>query len=154
MSLREALDRLRARWPRPVEFALFCAVGGSGVIVDYAVLVPLVALAHLDARLAAVAAFVVAVSWNYALNRRLTFSGARQLDVRRSYTAFVAVCAVGVGIRVGVMHAIMVSLGWRAPPRVYLTSFLGIVAATAWNFAGAKLFVFRSNQTPGRTASG
>lgn len=149
MGLRVLIRRLRERYPRLLELALFCAVGGSGVLVDYAVLVPLVALGGVDARIAAVAAFTVAVSWNYALNRRFTFAGARQTEVSRSYASFVAVCAVGVAIRVGVMHAIMVTVGWGQPPHVYLTSFLGIVAATAWNFLGSKLLVFRSPPATG-----
>ena len=147
MSLRLLIHRLRERFPRLAELALFCAVGGSGVIVDYAVLVPLVALAGVDARLAAVAAFAVAVSWNYVLNRRFTFTRARPTAVSRSYAGFVGVCAVGVAIRVGVMHAIMVTVGWRDPPLVYLTSLVGIVAATTWNFLGSKLLVFRTDRS-------
>ena len=68
--------RLRRLWPAPTELVLFCLVGGSGVVVDFAVLYPLVAFLHTDARLAAVPAFAVAVSWNYLLNRRITFAAS------------------------------------------------------------------------------
>lgn len=138
------LTRLRARWPRLTELALFCTVGATGVVVDYAVFVPLVHFTGLDPRLAAVCAFSVAVSWNYALNRRVTFARGREAPLPRSYLAFVAVCAVGVGVRVAVMHGLMKGPGWAAPPEVYLTNFVGILAATAVNFLGARHLAFRT----------
>ena len=138
-----ALTRLRARWPRFAELVLFCGVGASGVVVDYAVFVPLIHFAAMDPRLAAVCSFLVAVSWNYALNRRYTFQDASQTAMPRSYALFVAVCAVGIAARVGVMHLLMRYAGWDRPPAVYLTNFVGIVAATAINFLGAKLLAFR-----------
>jgi putative flippase GtrA len=45
------------------------------------------------------------------------------------------------------MHAIMVTVGWRSPPMVYVTSLVGIAAATAWNFVGSKVFVFKGAST-------
>lgn len=137
------LQRLRRRWPRATELALFCAVGATGVLVDYAVFVPLLHFGNLDPRLAAVFAFGVAVSWNYALNRRITFARGREAPLPRSYLTFVGVCTLGVGVRVGVMHLLMVTVGWTTPPEVYLTSFVGIVAATAVNFIGARFLAFR-----------
>lgn len=137
------IARSRRRWPGPTELALFCLVGGTGVAVDFAVFYPLVDLARIDPRLAAVPAFLVAVSWNYVLNRRLTFVGAREVAAPRSYVTFVIVCAVGVGIRIGVMHLLMVYAGWDEKPLIWLTSLLGIVAATLSNFLGSKYLAFR-----------
>jgi putative flippase GtrA len=136
------VEGLRQWWPGPTELVLFCLVGGSGVAVDFAVLYPLVALAHLDARLAAVPAFGVAVSWNYLLNRRFTFAGARVVAAERSYPVFVAVCTAGVGIRIGVMHLLMVYAGWDNKPLIWLASLLGIGAATLSNFLGSKYLAF------------
>lgn len=137
-----AIDGLRRRWPRSTELALFCLVGASGVAVDFAVLYPLVAFAHTDARLAAVPAFAVAVTWNYLLNRRFTFAGARQVAVGRSYTVFVAVCTAGVGIRIGTMHLLMEYAGWDQKPLVWLASLAGIGTATLSNFLGSRYLAF------------
>jgi len=126
-----------------MELALFCTVGGTGVVVDFAVFYPLVEFGALDPRLAAIPAFLVAVSWNYLLNRRLTFAGARDVAAGRSYLTFVTVCTLGVGIRIGVMHLLMVYAGWSHKPMIWLTSLLGIVAATAANFLGSKYLAFR-----------
>jgi len=123
---------------------LFCLVGGSGVGVDFAVLYPLVAFARLDARLAAVPAFAVAVSWNYLLNRRFTFAGARSVKAVRSYATFVTVCTTGVGIRIGAMHLLMVYAGWDHKPLLWLASLVGIGAATLSNFLGSRYFAFRN----------
>lgn len=134
---------MRQRWPGPTELVLFCLVGGSGVAVDFAVLYPLVAFARIDARLAAVPAFAVAVSWNYLLNRRFTFAGAQEVAAVRSYAAFVTVCTAGVGIRIGAMHLLMVYAGWHDKPLVWLASLFGIGAATLSNFLGSKYLAFR-----------
>ncbi len=141
--LRLFVNEQRRRWSGPTELVLFCLVGGSGVIVDFAVLYPLVAFAHLDARLAAVPAFLVAVSWNYLLNHRITFEGAREVAAGRSYVAFVAVCAAGVGIRIGAMHLLMKYAGWDQKPLLWLASLVGIGAATLSNFLGSKFLAFR-----------
>ncbi len=141
-ALAGTVARLRRRWPGPTELALFCLVGGSGVVVDFAVLYPLVAFAHLDARLAAVPAYGVAVSWNYLLNRRITFSDAQKVAAVRSYATFVAVCTAGVGIRIGAMHLLMVYAGWADEPLIWLTSLMGIGAATLSNFFGSKYLAF------------
>lgn len=142
-GLARVIAGMRRRWPGTTELVLFCLVGGSGVVVDFAVLYPLVAFAHLDARLAAVPAYGVAVSWNYLLNRRITFANAREVAAARSYATFVAVCTAGVGIRIAVMHLLMVYAGWADKPLIWLASLTGIGAATLSNFFGSKYLAFR-----------
>ncbi len=147
-ALRESeeepiLLRARRRWPWPTELVLFMLVGASGVLVDFAVFFPLVELTLLDPRLAAIPAFAVAVSWNYLVNRRVTFARGREAPLARSYVTFVTVCGAGVGIRILVMHLLMVYAGWNTRPLIWLTSLVGIAAATISNFLGAKLLAFR-----------
>lgn len=137
---------LRKRYPTQVQFVLFCIVGGSGVIVDYAVLIPLTEFAHLDPRLAAVGAFIAAVTWNYLLNRKFTFEADQNVKISTSYTAFVGVCLVGLAVRIGVMHALMTWLGMGKGRWYLLASLIGIAAATVTNFLGSKYFAFRENR--------
>ena len=143
--LGRRLSALRARYPTQVQFVLFCLVGGSGVVVDYAVLIPLTELAHLDPRLAAVGAFVAAVTWNYFLNRRITFQAGEEVKLTTSYSVFVAVCLVGLAVRIGVMHALMEWVGLGEGRWYLLASFFGIVATTITNFVGSKYFAFRDD---------
>ena len=142
----EKLETLRDRYPTLVQFVLFSFVGATGVVVDYAVLVPLTELAGLDPRLAAVFSFTAAVTWNYWLNRRITFAVGREVAVVRSYAAFVSVCVLGLAVRIGVMHLCMEYLGMGQGRWYLLASLLGIGAATAVNFAGSKWWAFRPAQ--------
>ncbi len=143
-SLKARLDDLRRRRPSLVEFFLFAFVGGTGVVVDYAVLVPLTELAGWDPRAAAVVSFTVAVTWNYWLNRKITFVVGKQLQVMGSYLAFVLVCLAGLGVRIAVMHVCMRYLGMATGHWYLLASLLGIGAATVVNFLGSKFWAFRA----------
>jgi putative flippase GtrA len=129
-----------------MQFVLFCLVGGSGVVVDYGVLVPLTELGGLDPRLAAVGAFAAAVTWNYFLNRKITFHADSNVTVSWSYISFVAVCVLGLGVRVGVMHVMMEMFGMDRGRWYLAASFVGIMAATVTNFAGSKYIAFRSSK--------
>ena len=141
------LKSLSARHETLVQFISFSFVGGTGVVVDYAVLIPLTELAGWDPRAAAVVSFTVAVSWNYWLNRMITFKMSGQGKVVRSYAAFVAVCLVGLAVRIGVMDVSMVWFGMGKGRWYLLASFLGIVAATLVNFVGSKYVAFRPAKT-------
>jgi dolichol-phosphate mannosyltransferase len=137
------LGRLYAfRYPLFSEFIKFCLVGLTGLAVDTAVLVSLVAYASLDPRAAAVFAFAAAVSWNYLFNRIWAFRSGKSAPLPRSYTLFVAVCLAGLGIRIGVMHLLIAYAGMGVSPWYILASFIGIGAATVFNFLGSKYVAF------------
>jgi dolichol-phosphate mannosyltransferase len=139
------LARLYAhRYPLVLEFFKFCLVGLTGLVVDTAVLVSLVDRASLDPRFAAVFAFAAAVSWNYLFNRVWAFKSGRFASIPRSYIFFVSVCLGGLGVRIGVMHLLIAYAGMGVSPWYILTSFIGIAAATAFNFLGSKYVAFRS----------
>ena len=140
------IGRLVKRYPTSWQFMLFCFVGGTGLVVDYAVLVPLTELAGWDPRAAAVIAFAVAVSWNYWLNRKLTFKVGQEVEVARSYLTFVLVCVAGLLVRLLVMHVLM---EWASMDRgrwYLLANLAGIVAATVSNFLGSKYIAFRGGK--------
>ncbi len=144
---RVTVDYLRHLWRLycyryrgVVEFLKFCLVGASGLAVDTLGLVLLVELMQLDPRFAAVFAFGLAVSWNYTLNRAWTF-GARSSRLY-SYLTFIAICCIGLGIRIGVMHVLLAYAGMAKGHRYVLASIAGIAAATLFNFSGAKYISF------------
>jgi dolichol-phosphate mannosyltransferase len=149
LGLKAQVDYLRHlvrlyayRYPLSGEFLRFCAVGLTGLVVDTIALVSLVALVGLDPRPAAVFAFAAAVSWNYAFNRAWTFQQGRATPVSRSYLFFVFVCLAGLGVRIGVMHLLIEYAGMGAPPWYILASFMGIGAATLFNFVGSRYVAF------------
>ena len=141
------LGRLYAyRYTLLLEFFKFCLVGLTGLVVDTAVLVSLVDYASQDPRFAAVFAFAAAVSWNYLFNRIWAFRFGRSTPIRQSYVLFVSTCIGGLGVRIGVMHLLIAYAGMGVKPWYILASFMGIAAATVFNFLGSKYVAFRKRK--------
>jgi len=100
LSLREQVNYLRhlrrlyayklGRAAGPVQFAL---VGASGLAVDLAAFALLLALLPLPA--ARAGAIGAALTWNFWLNRRMTFAHARHGNILRQYVLFALSCSLG-----------------------------------------------------------
>ena len=155
LSLKEQGNYLRHLFrlhqhvhPSWIELIRFCIVGFLGVFVDLATVASLKQAFALDTRLCAVGGFSVAVTCNYLLNRGWTFSSGRSTSLA-NYPIFIAVCGLGLGVRLGVIHALIELLGWDGGAWYLVTNLLGIAAATAVNFTSAKLVVFRPTPKPG-----
>lgn len=130
------------RYPSILQFMKFCLVGFSGLFVDTFILIGLVELGRLDPRFAALFAFLTAVTWNYALNRLWTFRLSPKTKIVHSYVSFVMTCTMGFGVRLGVMHLLFQYAGMGAKPWYVVASFLGILAATLFNFLGSRYVSF------------
>jgi dolichol-phosphate mannosyltransferase len=155
LTLREQLRYLRHlrrlylhKFANAMYLLQFLAVGASGVIVNMAVL----SLAlHLGAptRQALIAGVLVSLGTNFLLNRRFTFSYARDRGIVKQFGGFLAASALGIAVN----YAVSLSLVERvlAPGRtsVYLASLLGIVAGMAFNFLGNRYVVFRKRHIEG-----
>jgi dolichol-phosphate mannosyltransferase len=130
------------RYPTLFQFVKFCLVGVSGLFVDTAVLVSFVDFFSFDPRVAAIFAFFAAVCWNYTFDRFWTFDTGRTTRLGFSYIAFIAICLVGLGIRIGVMHLLIEYAQMGERPWYILASLLGIFTATIFNFFGSKYVAF------------
>jgi len=130
------------KYPGPVQFFKFCLVGLSGLFVDVVVLVSIVSFLSFDPRIAAVFAFLTAVSWNYVFNRVWAFDLGRATKLSHSYFSFFIICLMGLGIRIGVMHLLIEYAGMGKSPWYVLSSFFGIATATIFNFLGTRYIVF------------
>jgi len=129
------------RLPVIRQFITFGAVGASGVVIDTLALVAVVEGFGADPRAAACVAFTFAVTWNFLLNRRWTFR-ADGGHLLRQYRAFVATCLLGLGIRLATMHVLIEWAGMGESPLYVIASFIGMGAATLWNFLGSKYVAF------------
>jgi dolichol-phosphate mannosyltransferase len=136
-----------------VEFIKFCIVGLSGILVDMGMVIALKELFALDTRVCAVGGFALAVTTNYLLNRFWSFERGRQTPFLRSYLVFCAVCCVGLAVRLGAMHLLIEYTNLDENNGYMLTNFIGIVVATAVNFAGSKMFAFSPERLAFRSAS-
>jgi dolichol-phosphate mannosyltransferase len=170
LSLKEQLNYVRHlgrlyrhRFPGLVRFALFGAVGSTGVVVDLSVLA--VGLScGLSSSVAAVLAIWLAMSWNFVLNRQWTFAGieakpdsnisdenysfdensseASQPEwVLPQYINFCLGCLTGAvvnwTVRVGLLASAL-----AFTDRPYLASIAGILSGLAFNYTICSRLVF------------
>jgi putative flippase GtrA len=119
-----------------VQFVRFAIVGASGYVLNIGVF----ALAHLamDYRLAAGAAFLVAVANNFLWNRAWTFRDARgHAGFQAARFLLVSVAAFAFGLLV--LDVLVRDAGVEA----VLAQSVAIVVATPLSFVGNKLWSFR-----------
>jgi putative flippase GtrA len=135
MRLRaERALRARHNW---VQLAKFCAVGGSGYVVNLAVYTALLHWAGLHYLAAAACSFVVAVTNNYTLNRLWTFRGQRGHFAYQG-PRFLVVSLVAFGANLGILR-VLVAFGLGK----IVAQAVAIVLVTPLNFVGNKLWSFR-----------
>ena len=125
--------RRRRNWAQLVKF---CAVGGSGYVVNLAVYALLLNGIGLHYISAAVGSFVVAVTNNYAWNRLWTFRDQRG-GVAYQGMRFLIVSTMALGANLLVLH-LLVSAGVGK----LLAQAIAIVLVTPVNFVGNKLWSF------------
>jgi putative flippase GtrA len=164
-QFKRLIDHRFGNYSRLVQF---CIVGASGAVVDlssYAAFQWLLNRTWLAQRttplfhntlaltVSAVLAVWLALSWNFSLNRRLTFSYARQGSLLRQY----------VNYAVGNLLAIFVSLCMRLLLPRYSAFFnahklaaavVGIVTATGISFTLSRWWVFRHHHRDGQADGG
>ena len=131
--VREGVRR-RHNW---VQLVKFCAVGGSGYVVNLAVFS--LAVKGFDAHhlVAATAAFVVAVSNNFWWNRHWTFS-ARDGHAGFQAARFFAVSVVAFVFAAAVLELLVTGVDMAEIP----AQAISVVAATPLNFVGNKMWSF------------
>jgi dolichol-phosphate mannosyltransferase len=128
--------RLSRNWLQLGRFAL---VGASGYVVNLACFTALVHGAGVNFRLAALGAFVVAVTNNFVLNRHWTF---RATDGQAHFQAarFLVVSLAALGLNLAVLELLVSVVGLPEVP----AQAVAIIAATPLSFLGNKLWSFRA----------
>ncbi len=119
----------------------FGLVGASGFAIDVAFYIALQWIG-LDHRVARFVSFFPAASWNWLLNRRVTFR-ERAPDVRaRQWARFVTSSVVGASVNAG-SYAVVTSLITFFDHHRMLALLLGIGLGGLVNFALATRYVYR-----------
>jgi putative flippase GtrA len=133
--------RVRSGLRRPhnwVQLIKFCAVGGSGYVVNlcvFALCVEVIGIHHL---VGATIAFVVAVMNNFWWNRHWTFKagqGHAGFQAARFFTVSVAAFLFAASV----LELLVSVVGLPELP----SQAISIVAATPLNFIGNKMWSFR-----------
>ena len=132
------IDKLIGRYV-PVHFAVFAAVGVTGVAVHLATL-GLVGLAGFTFNVAQTAAVVVAMTWNFVLNNVITYRDQRLRGAAfvRGLLSFYAIGAVGAAGNIGVIGAMFSQgSGW------WLAGIAGALVGVVWNYTMSSLFTWQ-----------
>ena len=152
LSIREQINYLRhlkrladfkfGGWSQLGQFFL---VGASGVVVDlltYAVLLR----AGFMISLARALAIVMAMSWNFVINRRVSFSASRfSRPVIEQYLIWLASCGLGAVTSWSVAVSLTLLTRFFAA-HVFLAAIFGIGVGSLLNFILARYWVFASPQ--------
>jgi len=134
--------RLRAGVRKPqnwLQLAKFCAVGGSGYVVNLAVFALAVEVGDLHHLVAATLAFLVAVTNNFWWNRHWTFS-ARDGHAGFQAARFLVVSVVAFLFAAVVLELLVTGADMAEIP----AQAISIVVATPLSFLGNKLWSFGS----------
>ena len=130
------------RFANAMYLAQFLVVGTSGVVVNLAVLTLLQFLGLPEAVCLAGGIGVSVVS-NFLLNRRFTFSYARDRSAGRQFIGFVAASAVGALVSFTVSLALRASAFAELSYGLHLAALCGIAAGMIFNYLGNRYIVFR-----------
>lgn len=132
---------------RAIRFGEYLAVGASGAVIDVALTATALGVVHY--LLANAVGFGVANSWNFALNRRITFDSPEG-SVSRQYAAYLCWHLATFGVRLFVLTALIEVGG--AP--VLVASVVGIAAASVANFAGSERIFGTTTVSPDALRAG
>jgi dolichol-phosphate mannosyltransferase len=118
--------------------AQFLVVGASGLGINLLWLTFLLQRG-VGERSAVAVAIVVSMVWNFALNRRFSFSYARDQSILRQFWGFVAACALGA-----VVNYSTTTILWPLVNVKQFAAIVGVLAGTSFNFAASRFLVFRT----------
>jgi len=152
MTLKEQVDYLRhlrrlfvfkaGAWAYPIQFAF---VGATGMVVDLACFALL--LRVIPYQVARVLAIWTAMSSNFLLNRRITFSYARAESAARQYVLFCGACALGAAVNWATTMLLIASLEFFSAHKVAAAA-AGVVAGVGFNYLLSRKLVFRVRPRP------
>jgi dolichol-phosphate mannosyltransferase len=133
--LRRLYNYKYGTWSHLAQFLL---VGLSGLLINVLILTLLIRM-EVSEKLAVALAIAVSMMWNFGLNRRFSFSYARDQSIVRQFLGFVAACSIGAVVN----YCITVGL-WNVIPYKQLAAVCGVIAGTFFNFAASRFLIFRS----------
>lgn len=149
LTLKEQLKYLQHlrrlylhRFANIMYLAQFMVVGASGVVVNLGVLSGL-SLAGAADSLALAGGIAVSVGTNFLLNRRFTFSYARDRPMLLQFLGFVGASAVGMAVNYAVALYLNTYVLGDGALSLQLSALGGIAAGMLFNFLGSRYLVFR-----------
>lgn len=125
-----------------MHFAQFLVVGASGVVVNLTVL-SLFLLAGIAPSISLAAGIAVSLVTNFILNRRFSFSYARDRGPWKQFVGFAGASSIGMIINYITAIYLNMQLDPDLPYRLQLAALVGVAAGMVFNFLGNRYVVFR-----------
>ncbi len=120
--------------------AQFLFVGATGLVVNLALLTILLGVGAPET-LSIALAIAVSMLWNFALNRRFSFSYARSQAIVPQLLGFVGACSIGAIINFFVTAGL-----WELFAYKQIAATIGVAAGTAVNFVASRYLGFRARR--------
>ncbi len=156
LSFKEQLNYLKHlsklydfKWPEATRFFRFGMVGFSGVFINLAALAVLLEFSML-APVAMAVAIWIAMSWNFLLNREVTFHDRTTTNIGSEYVRFCMASLTGAALNWSVATLLWTTVPMFADSPT-IAGLVGIVAGMFANFTLCRRFVFfakEQNETP------
>jgi dolichol-phosphate mannosyltransferase len=139
-------DKLVGEW-LPIRFVVFCLVGVAGVAVHLGALWLLYRRLGFSYSTALIAAIVVAMVGNFALNNMLTYRDRRRRGIGflTGLLLFCAACSVGSLSHFAVAKFLVAGGIWWP-----IASLCGLAIASVWNFGATSIVTWGSPQRAAR----
>jgi putative flippase GtrA len=142
MSARSLTDSRPASLAR--EVVRFGAVGGAGVLVDFAVFNGVREFTGLPVVRCSMIATLVAIVFNYLGFRYYTYRDRDKRGQSRELLLFVVFSAVGLVIQNGVLYVATYGFDWDSSLQNNVFKGIGILIASAFRFWSYRTWVFRT----------
>jgi len=148
LTLAEQLKYLRHlrrlyqfKFKTKAEFFQFAAVGASGFIVDLAfyLLLQMMGVSHTVAR---AISFWPAVSWNWMLNRVITFNHREKTAKTTQWGAFASSSLLGFAVNYGTYYTLTMYVPFFQEHMI-LALIIGVLMGMGFNFSISNLFIFK-----------
>lgn len=120
-------------------FVQFAMVGGSGMLLDLSCFALFLVL--FSTEVARGLAIWTAMSWNFMLNRQLTFSYARHGSVLRQYFGYCGSCLIGAIVNWSTSIALCEFQPFFDRNKS-VAALVGVAAGTIFNYLLCRHFVF------------
>ena len=144
--LRHLRRLYQHRFGNPVRLLFFGLVGASGLLLDIAVYLGLQQIG-VEHRLSRGLSFWPAVTWNWWLNRKMTFSDRQPRPRGRQWIEFVAGSLIGFAANWGSYMVLTTFSDFFAHNRM-LAFICGIGLGSIMNFLIVNRYVYRTHATP------
>jgi dolichol-phosphate mannosyltransferase len=125
----------------PTSFLLFAMVGISGVAVHLAVLLGLVNGAGVPFVIGQIAATLIAMTWNFALNNTLTYADRRLHGARlwKGLIGFYVICSLG-----GIANISVAAMIYEFRHVTLIAGLAGAIMSSVFNYAVTRIVTWRA----------